>query len=303
MVIHHISCGLSWETGDFERRKSLNMERETKERKQCRVLSIGAHPDDADTSAGGLLFKLYHQGWEVRMLSATDGSAGMYDASRCGKPLADRRRAEAAASGRLLGGVYDVWDIEDGRLMASLENRERLIRYIRRFQPDLILTNRPGDYHPDHRNTAQLVADASYLLTIPYICSDTAKMNQVPVILYWSDDFQRPYPFQPDVVVPIDGLEEKRLSLACCHESQYFDWLYWPDQMDHRQWPREQQVEELRQNYLQRSQWERKMAEEVLVRRFGQERAASIQAVECYEICEFGEPLSDQLREILESDI
>ena len=41
--------------------------------RKMRVLSIGAHPDDADTSAGGLLTKLHRKGWEVRMLSVTDG--------------------------------------------------------------------------------------------------------------------------------------------------------------------------------------------------------------------------------------
>ena len=63
------------------------------EKKEYRVLSIGAHPDDADTSAGGLLLKLRDKGWQVRLLSVTDGSAGMYDISRCGAPLAEKRRA------------------------------------------------------------------------------------------------------------------------------------------------------------------------------------------------------------------
>ena len=44
--------------------------------RKMRVLSIGAHPDDADTSAGGLLTKLKRKGWEIRLLSVTDGSAG-----------------------------------------------------------------------------------------------------------------------------------------------------------------------------------------------------------------------------------
>ena len=265
-----------------------------------RVLSIGAHPDDADTSAGGLLFKLYHLGWEVRLLSLTDGSAGMYDAGRCGPALAAQRTKEAAASGKLLGGRYDVWDIPDGRLTASLENRERLIRYIRQFQPDLILTNRPGDYHPDHRNTAVLVADASYLLTIPYICGDVPRLDRMPVILYWADGFQRPYPCQPDVIVPIDGLEEKRLQLACCHESQYFDWMYWPDHMERRDWPREQQVENLRQRYLHRGKRDRELVAAEMERRFGKDAADTVKAVEFYEICEFGEPLGEDLRAILE---
>lgn len=268
--------------------------------KTYHVLSIGAHPDDADTSAGGLLCKLHETGWQVRLLSLTDGSAGMYDIKRCGQPLAEIRKKEAAASGALLGGSYDVWDIPDGRLTASIENRERLIRYIRLLKPDLILTNRPGDYHPDHRSGAQLVADASYLLTVPAVCSDVKAMETMPVILYWADDFQRPYPCQPDVIVPIDAYEEKRLQLACCHQCQYFDWMYWPDRMDHRSWPKEQQIEELRTRYMAAARSSRRRVAKQLEEKLGAVQAAKIEAVEYYEICEFGGAMTEALRSILE---
>ena len=115
--------------------------------RKMRVLSIGAHPDDADTSAGGLLTKLKRKGWEIRLLSVTDGSAGTYHLELAGQELNLMRRAEAAASGARLGARYDVLDHPDGRLEVTLEIREELIRYIRRFAPDLIITNRLNDYH------------------------------------------------------------------------------------------------------------------------------------------------------------
>ena len=268
--------------------------------KKYRVLSIGAHPDDADTSAGGLLLKLRDKGWDVRLLSVTDGSAGMYDISRCGAPLAEIRRKEAAASGKLLGGTYDVWDLPDACLTVNLENRERMIRYIREYRPDVIITNRPGDYHPDHRAAATLVADASYLLMVPYICSDVPPLDYEPVILYWSDGFQTLYPSKADVVVPIDGYEEQKVQLACCHECQYFDWMYWPDRMEKRELPREQQIEELRQRFLRGDHRDRDRVEKELIERFGKEKAAEIKSAEYYEICEFGGSLSEELRAILE---
>ena len=67
--------------------------------RKMRVLSIGAHPDDADTSAGGLLNKLKRKGWEIRLLSVTDGSAGTYHLELAGQELCLMRRAEAARSG------------------------------------------------------------------------------------------------------------------------------------------------------------------------------------------------------------
>lgn len=267
--------------------------------KKLRVLSIGAHPDDADTSAGGLLMKLYRKGWEIRLLSVTDGSAGTYDKAKGGKPLAERRRREAAASGALFGGRYDVLDHPDGRLEVTLEAREELIRYIRDYAPDLIITNRLNDYHADHRNTAQLVQDASFLLTVPCICPDTPYMEHMPVVLYWHDSFRKPYPFQPDIIVPIDDTLETIVQAACCHECQYFDWMYWPDHTERIAWPREQQAAHLRDRFDRLFARFRREYDDAVRQKFG-DRAEDIRHVEAYEISEYGGEVSPELMEILE---
>lgn len=269
------------------------------ETKTMRVLSIGAHPDDADTSAGGLLEKLRRKGWEVRLLSVTDGSAGTYHMDMGGKPLADIRRKEAERSGRIFGGQYDVMDHPDGRLQVTLEAREELIRYIRRFSPDLIITNRLNDYHADHRNTAQLVQDASFLLTVPCICPDTKYMDHMPVVLYWHDSFRKPNPIQPDVVVPIDDTIETILKAACCHECQYFDWMYWPDHPERISWPREKQVQHLWERYQKMFSGYRQEYDAQVREKFGA-AVDDIHYVEVFEISEYGEALTPELRDILE---
>ncbi len=267
--------------------------------RKMRVLSIGAHPDDADTSAGGLLTKLYRKGWEVRLLSVTDGSAGTYHKELAGKPLALQRRAEAAASGRLLGARYDVLDYPDGRLEVTLAAREELIRYIRMFSPDLIITNRLNDYHADHRNTAQLVQDASFLLTVPTICPETPYMDHMPVVLYWHDSFKKPYPFEPDVIVPIDEYLENLVQHASCHECQYFDWMYWPDHPERISWPREKQVQHLRDRYDRLFSGQRAEYDAVVRKKFG-EQADAIGHIEVFEISEYGEEPSREFLDILE---
>src|SRR5687768_10204017 len=135
-----------------------------------RLLILGAHPDDADYFAGGTAALYRRHGHTVRMVSVTDGGAGHHEAA--GPGLIKRRRAEAAASGKVIGADYIVLDAPDGGLMPTLENRRILIRLIREFQPDLILTHRPNDYHPDHRYTSQLVQDASYMLTVPAVAPE-----------------------------------------------------------------------------------------------------------------------------------
>ncbi|HEV3447057.1 MAG TPA: PIG-L family deacetylase, partial [Gemmataceae bacterium] len=131
------------------------------------LLIIGAHPDDADYHAGGTAALYRLAGHAVKMVSLTNGDAGHQ--SLHGALLAERRRQEAAAAGALIDATYDVLDNHDGELLPSLENRRQVIQLIRSFQPDLLLTHRPNDYHPDHRYTSQLVQDAAYMVTVPAI--------------------------------------------------------------------------------------------------------------------------------------
>ena len=77
---------------------------------QKRVLSIGAHPDDADTSCAILLKKLADQGWEVRLLSVTDGSRGTMHLDLVGEKLSAIRRRAAIVSAS--GGATFRWDAE-----------------------------------------------------------------------------------------------------------------------------------------------------------------------------------------------
>src|SRR5258708_268330 len=135
-----------------------------------RLLIIGAHPDDADYSAGGTAALYRAAGHRVRMVSLTNGDAGHHVIY--GQELAERRRLEARAAGGIIGATYDTLDNHDGQLLPTLENRWQVIRLIRTEQPDLVLTHRPNDYHPDHRYTSQLVQDAAYLVTVPPIVPD-----------------------------------------------------------------------------------------------------------------------------------
>src|SRR5262249_31813633 len=188
-----------------------------------RLLIIGAHPDDADYHAGGTAALYRAAGHVVKMVSLTNGAAGHH--LNPGPEMARRRRAEAAAAGAVIGATYDVLETPDGALLPTLENRAQVIRLIRSFKPDLVLTHRLNDYHPDHRYTAQLVQDAAYLVTVPAVAPDTQHLMRDPVIAYLPDDFQKPYPFQPSVVVDVGPVVDKITSMLDCHRSQFYEWL------------------------------------------------------------------------------
>ena len=93
-----------------------------------------------------------------------------------------RRSAPPAKSGT----------IPDGALQATLELRQRVIREIRGFRPDLVLTHRTNDYHPDHRATGQVVQDASFLVRVPRIVPEVPVLQRDPVVAFMSDLFTKP---------------------------------------------------------------------------------------------------------------
>ncbi|HET7559401.1 MAG TPA: PIG-L deacetylase family protein [Limnochordia bacterium] len=259
-----------------------------------RVLVFGAHPDDCELKVGGTAALWAEAGHVVRFVSVTNGDTGHQ--AMGGAPLAVRRRDEAAAAAAVLGVESLVLDNHNGELLPTIENRKQIIRIIREFEPDLILTHRPNDYHPDHRYTSQLVQDAAYIVTVPNMVALTPHLRENPVIGYLSDNFKRPYPFSHDVAVDIGPAVETKLDAVHCHTSQMYEWLPYngdyaegvpTGEAERRAWLGER----LRKRFAQDADHCR----ERLAATYG-ERSAEIVYAESFEICEYGSALSPEKR-------
>lgn len=186
-------------------------------------LMIGAHPDDMDLRCGGLAMLLRAQGHHVVFLSATNGNAGHMSMTK--EALRLRRLKEMEAAAKVYGIVYETLDIDDGYLECSIPVRDRLIRYIRKLKPDVIITHRGCDYHPDHRACGNLVRDCSYLLGVPMICPDVPALRKAPVILSCEDRFTSPAPFRADVGADIGSVIDRKIQGVLAHRSQFMEWL------------------------------------------------------------------------------
>jgi len=263
-----------------------------------RLLILGAHPDDAEFHAGGLATIYREHDHVVKMVSVTDGRAGHHRYSP--NELVTVRRKEAAAAAAVIGAEYESWDYPDGRLEVTLEAREKVIRETRTFAPDLLLTHRPHDYHPDHRAVGQLVQDASYMVTVPGVCLDVPILTRDPVVAYLPDLFTRPYPLVGDVVFDISQQLDTIVEMLSLHVSQVFEFLPFnmgmadqvPDSGPERiAWLREWYADMIRPRA------DRFRAE--LFAQYGPQRGDQIQYVEAFEISEYASPLTRDARDRL----
>jgi len=263
---------------------------------ELRIIAIGAHPDDCDIKAGGTAAIFASMGHKVKFLSVTNGDAGHQEMA--GAALAKRRYAETQESARRSGiAEYEVLDNHDGELLPTLEVRKQIIRAIRRWNADIVIAPRPNDYHPDHRYTGILVQDAAYMVVVPNVAADTPPLKKNPVFLYYSDNFQKPAPFRPDVSVSIDGVYRKKLDVLDAHVSQFYEWLPWvdgklndvpKDAADRRKWLAEWRMQPITD-----------VVRKTLEKWYGKDKAAVIQHVESFEVCEYGkQPTEADLRRL-----
>ena len=186
-----------------------------------RIIAFGAHPDDCELAAAGVGAKWAALGHKFKCVAVTNGDIG--HSVQAGGALARRRRAEAERAARILGIETEVLDNHDGELMVTLDNRRTIVRLIRAWGADVVISHRPSDYHPDHRYAGVLVMDAAYMVQVPFFVPDVPPLARNPVFLFSEDHFRKPNEFSGDIVVDIDDVIEKKLAAVDAMESQFFE--------------------------------------------------------------------------------
>jgi LmbE family N-acetylglucosaminyl deacetylase len=255
---------------------------------KLRILVFGAHPDDCEIRCGGVASLWSARGDLVKFVSTTNGDIGHW--GMAGGPLAIRRTNEVQAAAAVLGITTEVLDIHDGEILPTLENRKMFTRLIREWEADIVIGHRPNDYHPDHRYTGVLMQDSAYMVTVPFFCPDIPPLKKNPVFLYSADGFQRPNPFQADIVVSIDSVIEKKVDALVLIESQFIEGgangsaESSPKTLEEREAKRAQVRESFKRRFAATAnQWREK-----LVELYGQDAGDKVQYAEAFEICEYG---------------
>ena len=100
-------------------------------------------------------------------------------------------------------------------------------------------------------------------------------MRYMPVILYNEDRFTNP-PFRPDIVVDIGSVVELKLKMASLNVSQVYEWLPYT------------YGEEVMEDIMN-----------FLIEKYGEEKGSRVRFAEAYEICEYGKPMTDEMKKEL----
>jgi LmbE family N-acetylglucosaminyl deacetylase len=188
-------------------------------------------------------------------------------------------------------------------LEPTLENRRTITRLIRGWHADIVICHRPWDYHPDHRYVGVLVQDAAYMVTVPFFCPDTPPLKQNPVFMYLSDNFQKPLPFKPDIVVALDDVFDRKLDALHELESQFYEGGANGSEEFVAGVPSARDTA-ARKAWL-RNRFERQYADVAnrfradLVKWYGAEKGKAFKFAEAFEICEYGRrPSTDELKKL-----
>lgn len=267
--------------------------------KVLNIIAIGAHPDDCDIKFGGTAALFSKMGHNVKFLSITNGDAGHMEQG--GGVLAQRRYEETQEAASKLGVVYEVLDYHDGEVMPTLELRMEIVRQIREWEADIVISHRPYDYHPDHRYTSAVVQDAAFMVEVPNYVPGTPALRWTPLFLFFRDHFQTPYPFKPQITIDITSVIDDKINSISSYESQFYEWLPWvsrykvelpEDKGLRKQW--------LKDWIIDHPRWSPKVTPEILTsleKWYGNDEAKKIKYAEAFEICEFGrQPTEDEIR-------
>jgi len=195
------------------------------------AMAIVAHPDDIEFSCAGTTARWARAGARIAYLLCTSGDVGIAEPGMTRARATEIREAESRAAAEI-AGVRDVIFLRepDGMLEATIALRKRIVREIRRFRPEVIITGDPtvvfssADYinHPDHRAAAQAALDATFPAAgQPNLFEElaaeglTAFKPRKVYITAWD---------KGDTYVSIDETIDVKVAALRAHKSQMRDW-------------------------------------------------------------------------------
>ncbi|MCS7077716.1 MAG: bacillithiol biosynthesis deacetylase BshB1 [Bacteroidia bacterium] len=181
------------------------------------ILAFAAHPDDAELSCAGILYKAKQQGFTTGICDLTQGELGS-------RGTAQIRKEEAEKAKHILDLDIRVnAQFRDGFFYLDEPHIKKIIQIIRTYTPSIIFINAPEDRHPDHGKACYLVKEAAFLSglrRIETITNDSVQKAHRPDKIY--SYIQDKY-LEPDIVVDITDVWEIKKQAILAYQSQFYN--------------------------------------------------------------------------------
>ena len=181
------------------------------------ILAIAAHPDDVELSCAGTLITHAKKGYKVGVVDLTKGEMGT-------RGSVEERMKEAEEAGRVMKlSVRENLSLADSNFQNDHQTQLKVIKAIRKYRPEIVLTNAVYDRHPDHGRASQLVEDSFFksgLRKIDTFDGGEAQQAWRPKKLYHS---VQSVSLTPDFLVDVSDSHEEKLQAILAYKSQFFD--------------------------------------------------------------------------------
>ena len=176
------------------------------------ILAFGAHPDDIELGCSGTILKHLKNGLKIGIIDLTRGELGT-------RGTVETRNQETINSTKVLGvQLRENMDFKDGFFENNEENKIELIKKIREYRPEIVLTNAPTDRHPDHGRSSELTIDACFLSGLEKI--ETGQDVWRPKHIYHYIQFNT---ILPDFVLDVTEEMDKKLESVLCYKTQFYN--------------------------------------------------------------------------------
>ncbi|NIU59992.1 MAG: PIG-L family deacetylase [Phycisphaerae bacterium] len=189
---------------------------------QADILVVTPHPDDAEFGVAGTVARWTSKGKQVVYVVCTNGNKGTNDPDVKPDELAETRQNEQRAAAEILG-VREVVFLEnpDQGLEDTPEFRKQIVRMIRRYRPETVVTADPYRryiWHRDHRIAGQVTIDAVFPyardhLAYPDLLEEGLKPHKVGEMLFWASE-------DINYLSDISDTFDLKMAALRCHASQ-----------------------------------------------------------------------------------
>ncbi len=197
------------------------------------VLSLGAHPDDAEFFCAGTLALLHQKGWEIHIATMAPGDCGTVQYSR--EEISRIRKGEAAKSAAILDGSYHCLEEGDIFILYDRQSLLKAIELMRKVKPAIVFTTSPSDYMVDHEMASKIAQTACFACGVVNVETPGAEPFEPIPHLYYMDAAEEKDKFGKEIkagtIVDITGVIDTKDKMLCCHESQRH-WLMTHHGMD-----------------------------------------------------------------------